>query len=131
AREDLPKFDIIQLRRPSTGFSQAVFTRGTNDWNHFTLFELLVVHYQPLAASPGGYTPRTGFRPAEQFNRGLSFPDLEHVRLRRPAASSKQWREEVFDLNQMLVAGACKDVPLEWGDVVELPEADHPLNQQW
>src|SRR5205807_354683 len=33
--------------------------------------------------------------------------------------------------NEMLVPEVCKDVPLEWGDVIELPETDHPLNEKW
>lgn len=32
----------------------------------------------------------------------------------------------------MLESGDCaKDVRLNWGDVVEIPEADHPLNASW
>ena len=32
----------------------------------------------------------------------------------------------------MLESGDCaKDVRLSWGDVVEIPEADHPLNASW
>jgi hypothetical protein len=52
--------------------------------------------------------------------------------LRRPAADLKSWKEQVVDLRPVLEAGDCsKDVRLEWGDVVEIPEADHPLNEKW
>ncbi len=31
----------------------------------------------------------------------------------------------------LLQSRDCSDMPLEWGDVVEIPEADHPINAVW
>ena len=62
----------------------------------------------------------------------MPFPDLAHLRIRRPAADLKSWQEQTVDLRPVLESGDCsKDVRLEWGDVVEIPEADHPLNESW
>jgi hypothetical protein len=62
----------------------------------------------------------------------LHFPDFAHVRLRRPAPDLKTWQDRTLDLTAALQSGDCSgDLPLEWGDVIEIPEADHPLNVSW
>ena len=39
---------------------------------------------------------------------------------------------QAVDLSPTLEVGDCsKDVRLEWGDVLEIPEADHSLNEKW
>ena len=131
ALDDLPKPDRIQLCRPSSGYSAAIFTKGSNDWNQFTLLELVAVHYQLLSTSPG---PEAANRTtaASLHDWGLAFPDWAHVRIRRPGADLKSWREFTADLTPVLDAGdAAKDVPLKWGDVVAIPELDHSLNETW
>jgi ankyrin repeat protein len=130
AVEDLPRLDRIEVRRPSASFSAVVFLKKeTNDWNQFTLLELIAVHYELLTASPNGRL--------EQSNRArtiswLHFPDFAHVRLRRPAPDLKSWQDRTLDLTAAFQSGDCSDdLPLEWGDVLEIPEADHPLNANW
>jgi ankyrin repeat protein len=54
AADDLPRLDCVELRRPSANYSSTVFTKGTNDWNQFTLLELIAVQYRFLAGSPWG-----------------------------------------------------------------------------
>jgi hypothetical protein len=62
----------------------------------------------------------------------LAFPNLEKVRIRRPAADLKSWQDKIIDNSPTLLSGDCsKDFRLEWGDVVEVVEADHPLNEIW
>ena len=62
----------------------------------------------------------------------MPFPDLARLRIRRPAADLKGWQEQTVDLRPLLESGDCsKDVPLEWGNVVDIPEADHMLNAAW
>ena len=62
----------------------------------------------------------------------LVFPDLGAVRIRRPEEDLKTWHERKIDLSPLLASGDCsKDVPLNWGEVIEVPEADHPLNDRW
>ena len=62
----------------------------------------------------------------------MPFPDLAHLHISRPTANLKSWQDQVVDLRPVLESGDCaKDVRLRWGDVVEIPEADHPLNERW
>jgi hypothetical protein len=62
----------------------------------------------------------------------VPFPDLVHLRIHRPAPDLKSARELTVDLGAVLTAGdVSDDLPLQWGDVVEIPEADHPLNEAW
>ncbi len=132
AVDDLPKLDRIMARRSASGFSESAFTKGAQDWNQFTLLELLAVQYKLLAAAPnqrGGdaYTPSNLMRDSR-----LPFPDLAQLHISRPAADLKGWQDQVVDLRPVLESGDCaRDVRLTWGDVVEVPEADHPLNEGW
>jgi hypothetical protein len=138
ALDDLPKMDCIQVSRPSAKFSQTIFQKGTNHWNHFTLLELIAVEYGALSSAIG-YPSRVEFRKSDSmlmrnmFNdSGLPFPDFAHVVIRRPAANGKDWREIKINFTDVAEAGDCsKDVPLQWGDVVEVPEMDHPVSTQW
>jgi serine/threonine-protein phosphatase 6 regulatory ankyrin repeat subunit B len=132
ALDDLPHLDQIGVRRSSIGASEALFTRSAQDWSQFTLLDLIAVQYKLLAAGPdqgGG-----GSYGASRLwgDSRLSFPDLAHLHISRPAADLKSWQDQVLDLTAVVESGDCaKDVPLRWGDVVEVPEADHPLNEQW
>jgi hypothetical protein len=130
----LPRLDCIELRRPSTKYSSSVFAKGTNDWNQFTLFELIAVHYHFLAASPSGETlPAYQPRDIAPLSPTLPFPDFTRLRLRRPgSAPPNVWQEATINLGNILQTTNCAaDQRLEWGDVVEIPEADHPLDKQW
>jgi hypothetical protein len=41
-------------------------------------------------------------------------------------------REITVDLEAILQSGDCsKDIWLEWGDVIEIPEKDHKINERW
>ena len=134
ATHDLPRLDRIEVRRPSAGYSATVFTQSTNEWNQFSLLELVAVYYRLLAAAPGigqgaDYEPRAFFF---EFGKSLIFPDLARLRIRRPAPDGKSWLEQAVDLTPVLGPGECsKDVRLRWGDVVDVPEADHRLSQVW
>ena len=135
AMSDLPMMDALQVRRPSANFSQVLLRRGTNDWNQFTALELIAMTYDLLTPVPQGeakeYVTLSNWANRQSL-RPLVFPDFASLRIRTPAADQKSWQERTADLSGVIGAGDCsKDVPLAWGDVVELPEADHPLNEQW
>jgi hypothetical protein len=62
----------------------------------------------------------------------LPFPDFARLRVRQPARDLKTWHERTVDISGSLDATNCAaDAFLEWGDVVEVPETDHPLGQKW
>ena len=132
AVDDLPRLDRIMVQRRSTGESKTGFTKGAQDWAQITLLDLIGAQYGFLASSPskeGKVTAITRTAFASEF-QAWPFPDLAHLRIRRPAPDLKSWPEQVVDLRPVLESGDCsKDVRLEWGDVVEIPEADHPLNE--
>jgi ankyrin repeat protein/N-acetylneuraminic acid mutarotase len=132
ALDDLPHLDQIGVRRSSIAYSQALFTKSAQDWSQFTLLELIAVQYGLLAAGPdqGGGSSYG----ASRFlgDARLPFPDLAHLHISRPAADLKSWQDQAVDLTPVVDSGDCaKDVRLRWGDVVEIPEADHPLNEKW
>jgi hypothetical protein len=102
------------------------------------------MQYHFLGESPLGGADRNGYSKAafmgrfyssslgEQFSPWLQFPDLAHIKVRRPSADLKNWQDKIVDFNSVLESADCsKDVPLDWGDVVEIPEADHPLDERW
>lgn len=128
---DLPRLDAIEVRRPAANYSRVIFTKGTNGWDQFTLFELIGGQYKLVTASdPGG---RSWYRNAT-FNpqTGLEFPDFGHIRIRHPKADFKSWNERSVDISAALASGDCSaDVPLAPGDQVEIPEADHILHAGW
>jgi len=136
---DVPRLDVIELRRSDANFSRVIFRKGTNGWDHFTLFDLIAVQYTLLSPLPAGEgRPRrsigtldgtfTGFAP----NTGLGFPDFRHIRIKHPKPDLKNWDERTVDIDAAFATGDCSaDVPLQMGDQVEIPEADHVLNAAW
>jgi hypothetical protein len=134
--QEVPQLDRIEVSRPSKNYSETIFSRGTNDWNRFSLLELIAVHYRFLSASPergagDGYEPSAFFRFATA-GRALPFPDLSVIRIRRPTPDAKGWQEQTADIGSLLTSGNCsRDVHLQWGDIVEIPEVDHPLMATW
>jgi ankyrin repeat protein len=133
ASEDLPNLDRIEVRRPSEKYSNVVFRRGTNDWNHFTLLELLACQYGLISTEPSGKWREVLQVPYEIWGtRNLSFPDLGRLLIRRPRENGTDWTDVPVNFLSLLSKTDCGlDVPVEWGDVVEVPETDHPVSERW
>jgi ankyrin repeat protein/N-acetylneuraminic acid mutarotase len=136
AVEDLPQPDRIMVQRRASGYSDTLLTKGTNDWNQFTVLELLAMQYGFLSDSPAGGDTENYSLQAFPFAKNrqtprLGFPDLAHLRIRRPTPDMKGWREQVVNLAPVFESGDCKDSTVRWGDVLEIPEAEHALNQKW
>lgn len=139
AVEDLARMDVVQLSRQSAKFSQVVFSKGTNDYNQFTLYELIAAHYGFIEGDPRGLR-NANFDPASHtLQSSLRFPDLGNVVIRRPKADRTQWTTRTVSLAQLFEKDwnlgtyrtPCSDEMLQWGDVVEIPETDHPINAAW
>jgi ankyrin repeat protein len=139
---DLPRLDAIEVRRPDANYSRVIFTKGTNGWNQFTLFDLFGAEYNLLSSSPVSearerrpinfvFDPDLkviGFAPDYR----LAFPDFKRIRIRHPKPNFSGWDERTVDIDAALASGDCSaDVPLQMGDQVEIPEADHVLNSKW
>jgi hypothetical protein len=109
----LRRFSGITYTRPNwTREDVTIFSRGTNDYNRYTLFEFLAALFAA--------------------NNAPAFPDFAHVTVERIEATNAKPREMAINVDELLRANDCsKDIWLEWGDRVSFPELDHPLNEQW
>ena len=84
-------------------------------------------------ALPGGprltILPRAFSPSAPVGLRGFAFPDWRRVVIHRPSPDATTWEEIPVDVDAWIASGDCLgDKPLKWGDLVELPERDHPLD---
>jgi ankyrin repeat protein len=114
ALDVLPDWDRIRVSRPSANFTDTVFRRSTNDWNRFSLLELVFKMY------PNGNE--------SMFGDAVAFPDLTRIVIVRPATNGvASKRIDVNLLNATNDVEFSRDVPLEFGDVVEIPEREHSL----
>jgi len=133
ALDHLPDWNHITASRPDANFARPAFSRDTNNWNQFTLLELIAVECRFLAATPA--SKGTDYDKAVFFDaryQSLPFPDLSQLRIHRPTADQKTNQEITINLGSGLQSGDCShDVPLAWGDVVEIPETDHALKEAW
>ncbi len=124
ALDDLPKLDRIEVRRPETGFSKTILLKGTNDWNRFTLLDALAGQY---------FSTMTSVSNRIVYGSGVEppFPDLHRVVVIRPNVKAGQAAKRIT-VDLLLPTGAVdctKDMPLEFGDVVEIPEREHTLQE--
>jgi ankyrin repeat protein len=113
ANEYLQRLSTISYTRPTwTSGDRTVFYRGTNDYNRYTLFEFLgAVFNSPNAPA---------------------FPDLARITIERLEGTNPRPKEISLNVEQLLSANDCaKDMWLEWGDRVSIPELDHGLNEKW
>ena len=123
ALDKLPDWNSIAVSRPSANFSSKVFSKGTNDWNHFSLLETLLAFYGNFGQ--GFHPPVIRF---QGFPSEMPFPDLAHINIHRPQpGSTNETHIEANLLNSTNGIDFTKDVPLQFGDTVEIPEYNHPL----
>jgi ankyrin repeat protein len=114
ALDKLPDWDRITVSRSSENFSRAVFQKDTNDWNQFSLLEL-------IGSIDNSYNYNGP-------NNLLAFADLAHIIVIRPSTTgATAKRIEVNLLNSTNGVDCTKDIPLKFGDVVEIPEREHTL----
>ncbi|MDB6109950.1 MAG: Ankyrin repeat-like protein [Pedosphaera sp.] len=111
ADENIHRLSVIGASRGEQTVN--VFSKDTNAYNHYTLFELVNQFYAV-------------------DSKGWGFPDLNKVTIERLTSPSRQKQKIKVALGDLLEAGDCfRDVQLEWGDVVEFTEADHKLSEKW
>lgn len=110
ALDHLPDWDRISVVRPAINYWRPVFLKGTNNWNHFTLLELIFC-YDTIG---GGDK--------------LAFGDLSRILIHRPGPDgfvTKQIAVNLLDASNHV--DITQDVPVEFGDTVEIPEREHTL----
>jgi ankyrin repeat protein len=153
ALDNLPDWNYIEVNPDfSRHFMNAVFVKGTNDWNQFTLLETILDYYiGGQRRIPGGgfghalpngspmvpmgnrignqmiQVPGGGYWDS-QNSTAMPFPDLTRVVIVRPSHDSTNLTRIPINLLDTTHNVDCsKDVPLKFGDVVEIPQCDHPL----
>ena len=124
--EDLPRPDAIEVRRPANHVRVTVFRKGTNDWNRFSLLETIQncygIKYYTIA------TPNASYQ--LNLDSELAFPNLMHVVIvHYQPGTTNQTRREVSLLNGTNGIDCSKDVAVEFGEVVEVPERLHALGE--
>ena len=125
AKELTADVPSIGVTRNGKEFNYNYLKQDPQGLNKFTLFELLAYLYS-------GRGPREG----NSVREGPKFPDFSNIQITRtePHVPAAPTRRRIINLNleEALVSGDCsKDVLLEWGDVVDIPEKDHKLSESW
>ena len=121
ALDDLPDFSRIAVTRKGFSSPIPIATRDTNGINRFSVLELVAEYYsRPVAPPPG----RTSYPGAE-----LPFPDTASIRILRPNRPGNKQEIPLSLMNSANTFDRTKDQWLEFGDVIEIPEREHPLSQ--
>jgi ankyrin repeat protein len=127
---NLPKRDRIEVRRASE--SGTTYTKGSHDWNRFSLLELVAGNYGLLSRNTSGEWSIEESWGSSLWNSYLRFPDFKNLVIYRRVDNSTKQTAINVNLEEILNTGDCsRDVGLLWGDIVEIPEADHPVDQYW
>jgi hypothetical protein len=120
AEDWAPRPGQITVTRRSTGVARPAFEQGTNLLNRFTLLEV-------IAVLPWGKTSASGVSRAV-----VPFPDFSKVTITRRDPKTGKLAEIPVDVAALVASGDCaKDFPLEWGDLMNIPDREHTLNEQW
>ena len=128
--ENLQRMTRISVSRNSSVTGDAIFYKGSNSFNHYTLFDLLANHYASPSWRPNGQPSNPGLEKVNQLP-GLPFPDFGKIKISRLEKDGRT-NTIVADLEAALNSGDClKNVPLQWGDILEIPESDHNVNEIW
>ncbi|HPY29494.1 MAG TPA: ankyrin repeat domain-containing protein [Verrucomicrobiota bacterium] len=119
ALDELPDFTAIRITR-GTLSPYAIFKKDSNGWNHFTLFEALLAFYNKSEFPAGIASPQT-----------MPFPDLTQIRIQRFSPTQPVERKEIVVnlLNATNGIDCAQNLPLEFGDLIEIPEREHRLSE--
>jgi cytohesin len=143
----LPLPNAIQVRRESANFSRVVFWSDTNHWNRFTLFQAILGFYNFDSArnDPAHNLPFPALARVEiiRYPHGTTNQVRIPISLfstNKPAPGSLREDPAVPNIPRLdyLPGGIAlpnspngldcsRDVLLEFGDIVEIPERLHPL----
>ena len=119
----------IRITRSGQKAEGIVFRRDAQERNHHTIFEVIAYVYpHQLGLS---YASPTTHRDRNPELPGFYFPDFAHVKIQRLEENGSTNILNI-DLGKALSSGdSTKNIPLNWGDVVELPELDHNVSENW
>jgi ankyrin repeat protein len=114
ANEDFQRLGRIFITQKGTGsIGREIFRKDADSLNHYTLLELVAEVYQGSGKG------------------AIAFPDLAHVIINRLKTGGAK-EEIAVNLDEILSSGDCaKDPSLEWGDIVQIAQLDHLVNEDW
>lgn len=140
-----PNPDIIRVWRQGLTEGNEILHRSTNWNNRFTLAEALLQAYgvfpdlrtlpAPSNFPVGGFgnpaLPRPiRYQPARPANiAGFEWPDLSRIGVRRLRPDKSYEHLEINLLTKSNTVDLSKSIPLEFGDVIEIPERLHALSE--
>jgi ankyrin repeat protein len=128
AIDDLQRRSFVTANREEHNYTERLFEKDTNRYNHFTLYEAIAQAYNATKRNPGN----TPLPPAGGAQSALAFPDFARVKISRLTAKEGETKEIKMNLDVAFSSGdISKNIGLDWGDVVEIPEQDHPVNMGW
>ena len=117
ADDTLYRSQRISGTRTNIDWPVEVFQRNATNLNSFTLFEL-------LAACYSGGVPSLG--------DALNFSDFSRISVNRLAGTNGTTTNITVNVQAAFKTGDCSaNIPLQWGDVVVIPELDHPVQESW
>jgi len=88
--------------------------KGTNAHNRFSLGDVILKCFK---------------YPDDKYRY---YADLSRIKIRRLDPATGQEKVIPIDFDAILTQGDPEsDIRLEWGDIVEVPEADHLINEKW
>jgi ankyrin repeat protein len=125
AVDKLPDFTRIRITRQGVSQPYEVFYKKATLTNQFTLLETVMRFYSLSQV----HVPGEGNQEAW---RALPFPDFARIIIRRPSPKigGKEQEIKVSLLNSSNVVDCARAVPVEFGDVIEIPESVHALNAE-
>ena len=119
----------IRITRSGQTAQGVVFMQDAHAYNRHTLFEVIAYTYPHQLGL--AYLSPTMHRDRDPELPGFYFPDFAHVKIHRLEANGHTNILSV-DLEAALNSGDCsKNLDLKWGDIVELPELDHNVSENW
>ena len=122
ALAELPDYTSIRVTRSGLNTSFVVFRADTNGFNHFSALETIGYFY---ISGPGAPFAPPG------IPLPLRFPDFSRARILRPVPDHPSERKTIplALLDSSDAFDYTKDVKLEFGDLLEIPEREHPLSE--
>jgi len=122
ALDELPDFTRIRITRQGLSSSIEVFKKASTLTNQFTLLETVMRFYARSSVAVSGVGTRDAYQ-------ALPFPDFGRIIIHRPGQKiGKEQEINVNLLNQSNIVDCARDVPVQFGDVIEIPESVHALN---
>ncbi|HKQ37731.1 MAG TPA: ankyrin repeat domain-containing protein [Verrucomicrobiae bacterium] len=122
ANDNTARVPFIGLARGDKVLNAQFVRQDVRGLNRFTLFQFLHAIYNGRGANEESSVNSTA----------LKFPDFTRVQIQRLVDGQKDRKKIDVNLEAALSSGDCTaNVPLEWGDIIDIPELDHKVNESW